>query len=906
MTGQTKSATEMVESAINIESNRAIRMPADGTGAYAIGSRLKYEAEALTAASQNGKDVIDLLSQVDQIYSEIDTRLSEMNELADLARSAFTSDHERAMLHVAYQQLMEEARDFVRRNDFGGQYFIGLDRESLIPPIFGGGGGSAISDLLPPFTDMALQVNLPSLMKVSGADSGAVGNGISFEQAMSSNGRFIAFASNAENLTAGDGDGFTDIYLKDMTTGAIERVSLAGAGVEFARDARATAVSDDGRYIAFNTAARLLPALDGNFLWDQYIYDRTTGTVSISSLGNGNVSGDNTLRFNEGDISDDARYSAFVSRSSNLVPGDTNNARDIFVRDNLTGTVTRASVTSTGGQIATASEDVDLAGNGGHVVFMNRSNGVVPGDVGNRRDIFLYDLGAATTEKISVSTAGVHGDRHSTDGSVSDDGRFVVFTSAARNLVAGDTNARNDIFVRDRFLGTTERVSVSSAGVEGNGHSGFADISNDGRYIVFESDADNLVAGDTNGLRDVFLHDRTTGVTTRINVPGNDDAGIEDTAAAFTPQISDDGRYITFVSGSQILTPGETGTNADVFIYDTTGTFGAGGDGENFELSLTYTNGSGAAVTGMSFSNAATSAGFTINYNTASALPNAGAGATVLANGTEDIDVTVPVGGSGTAFNVTLDLDYGGNTYNLVFGSATAGSLTDGQRLDLVSVNGTAVGAGGGGTGFTHVFSAYSSFELQTGSGLNYNEDKKTIQIGSAALEDLLPGLTATGLQTIADADLSFEATDFALNQLRTNHGAVRGQLVALTDGASSATQSQANAALVEEVAISSPNLYIETENVMSRLQHANMIGDILEEYVEGGLKAFEELRDIKVPPLTETVIPDHYPPDLNKLEEKEARDPSSLNQERGLISENDDKGSGLGSNLNDLNSLID
>jgi Tol biopolymer transport system component len=132
--------------------------------------------------------------------------------------------------------------------------------------------------------------------------------------------------------------------------------------------------------------------------------------------------------------------------------------------------------------------------------------------------LWVASAGAATTERVSVSSGGAQGNRATFDPAISADGRFVAFASAASNLVAGDTNHRSDIFVHDRTTGTTERVSVSGAGNEGNGESGHPSISSDGHFVVFASRASNLVAGDTNQHGDIFLHDRTTGATERVSL----------------------------------------------------------------------------------------------------------------------------------------------------------------------------------------------------------------------------------------------------------------------------------------------------------------------------------------------------------------------------------------------------
>jgi len=170
---------------------------------------------------------------------------------------------------------------------------------------------------------------------------------------------------------------------------------------------------------------------------------------------------------------------------------------------------------------------------------------------------------AGTTERVSVDNAGNQGNAASSGDGISGDGRFVVFTSSATNLVPGDTNSVADVFVRDRQTGTTERVSVDSAGNQGNAGSSGVGISGDGRFVVFTSSATNLVPGDTNSVADVFVRDRQTGTTERESV---DSAGNQGNAASSGDGISADGSFVVFTSSATNLVPGDTNSVADVFV----------------------------------------------------------------------------------------------------------------------------------------------------------------------------------------------------------------------------------------------------------------------------------------------------------------------------------------------------
>ncbi|MEO5899704.1 MAG: hypothetical protein ABIR68_06180, partial [Ilumatobacteraceae bacterium] len=209
-------------------------------------------------------------------------------------------------------------------------------------------------------------------------------------------------------------------------------------------------------------------------------------------------------------ISADGRYVAFESFANNLVPSDTNGVGDIFVHDLQTDTTRRVSVDSAGQQ-ALGGESIapSISADGRFVVFHSSATNLVSGDTNGKFDVFVRDTVANTTARVSVATGGAEGDNNSTFAHISGNGRFVTFFSSATNLVPGDTNALFDVFVRDLLAATTTRISVTSAGGQATGGLGsqLPSISADGRFVAYESTTVNLVPGDTNGKSDVFLHD---------------------------------------------------------------------------------------------------------------------------------------------------------------------------------------------------------------------------------------------------------------------------------------------------------------------------------------------------------------------------------------------------------------
>lgn len=279
--------------------------------------------------------------------------------------------------------------------------------------------------------------------------------------------------------------------------------------------------------------------------------------VSVDSSG-AQANGDSGMFGGNVDISGDGRFVLFTSSAANLVPNDTNGASDVFVRDLETGTTELVSVTPAGAAGNGASNGASVSASGRYVVFNSGASNLVGGDTNATLDVFIRDRVLGTTERVSLSSGGAQGDNLSGWGSVTPDGRFVVFHSYAANLVGGDTNSTSDVFVRDRQLATTERASISTAGTLGNATSQMARISADGALVFFESDASNLVLDDTNGWRDVFVHDRGTGETTRVSLTSSD-AQLTTCCGASAPTITPDGRFVSFGSNSSGVAGGATG-----------------------------------------------------------------------------------------------------------------------------------------------------------------------------------------------------------------------------------------------------------------------------------------------------------------------------------------------------------
>jgi Tol biopolymer transport system component len=409
----------------------------------------------------------------------------------------------------------------------------------------------------------------PTTTRISVSSSGAQGNDHSAGSAISSDGRWVAFRSDATNLVPGDTNGRSDIFVRDRTTGTTQRVSVAtgggqATGDQYSGNSTDPVISGDGRYVAFvSDAANLVPG-DTNFSQDVFLRDRTAGTTTRISVSTAGVEGDYPSY--EPTISADGRYIAYTSWATNLVPGDNNWSPDILLWDRIAAATTRISVSTTGGDSYGESRQPAISADGRYVAFASSSPNLTTPFTYNGFEIFVRDLATATTSALSYATNGAEANSDSFSPAISADGRYVSYYSYATNLVAGDTNGRYDVFLRDRVAATTTRISVATGGAQANLDSYNSAISADGRYVAFDSAATNLVSGDTNGdLWDVYLRDRVAGTTTRVSVST---AGTQGDSQSGGPMISANGRLISFSAVATNLVPGDTNSATDVFLRD--------------------------------------------------------------------------------------------------------------------------------------------------------------------------------------------------------------------------------------------------------------------------------------------------------------------------------------------------
>lgn len=430
----------------------------------------------------------------------------------------------------------------------GGEPQGGLGGESQ-GGTAGGGGAGGVDEC----DDAPEEVSVSSLGVAADASSSV--------PSLSADGRFVAFVSVARNLvTPTDTNDLSDIFVRDRQTETTERVSVSSAGVVSNSVSLYPSVSADGRFVAFESRATNLAAADADAYGDVYIHDRQTHETILASLGSRTplLDGPDAV---QPTISDDGSRVAFLG--SNLT-NDAVYATNVYVYDRVAQTTTLASVTQANVPSNENCTDPVLSSDGRLVAFSSQSAGFLPAPPLLAPQIFMKNLTSGALTLVSQNAAGERGNDTSIMPSISANGRYVAFVSAASNLVTGDANGLPDIFVRDLQTSTTTRVSVDSSGAEASasGADFPPSISDDGRYVAFASDAANLVTGDTGSFQDAFVHDRMTGTTRRISVNGSGTQGNNSTSVAV---VSADGQTLGFHSLASNLVPNDNGWSS-VFV----------------------------------------------------------------------------------------------------------------------------------------------------------------------------------------------------------------------------------------------------------------------------------------------------------------------------------------------------
>ncbi|MGQ0625947.1 MAG: hypothetical protein ACT4PP_15030 [Sporichthyaceae bacterium] len=398
---------------------------------------------------------------------------------------------------------------------------------------------------------------------------------------ISSDGRWVAFSSDASNLVAGDTNHLRDVFLHDTRTRRTTRISVSSEGRQGNAGSFNPSISDDGRFIAFDSFASNLVAGDRNRDGDVFVHDRIKASTTRVSLTPDGAEADGPSGFAV--ISGDGHVVAFESKATNLRVGG-GPITDIYARDLRTTALDWVSRSVTGGSAAGGSGEISLSRDGNLIAFTSAASNLVLGDVNRVDDVFVRDRVTAVTARVSLTSLGGESNGPSREPALSDDGNVVSFSSEAENLTGldptnqavpkfllnpdgvldvGDDNFVGDVFAHDRRTGKTELVSVSSMGTQGDSESYASAISGDGNLVVFVANSDLLVEGDANRLREVLIRDRAAATTTRVALSAR---GAGARGVSVQPAISADGSAIAYVSEAPDLVAKDRNRSSDVFI----------------------------------------------------------------------------------------------------------------------------------------------------------------------------------------------------------------------------------------------------------------------------------------------------------------------------------------------------
>ncbi len=389
---------------------------------------------------------------------------------------------------------------------------------------------------------------------VSIASDGTPGNDYSHTPSISANGRSVAFTSAASNLVKGDTNKAFDVFVHDRKTGKTKRVSVSSDGSQGNNFSYASAISADGRHVAFSSLASNLVSEDKNNNYDVFVHDLENDETELVSVSNRGSQG-NSWSIGTS-ISADGRFVAFTSYSSNLVHPDTNGfGSDVFLHDRQTGTTELISLDAQGLQFEPGAESPYISPDGRYVLFTAYIESQIPGG-GIQVVPYIRDRISSISEQINVNCPAEWDCALPHADSLSADGRYVVLTAGIGAL---------NVFVFDRIRRETDLISTAIGGTTGNSASRRSSISIDGRYVVFYSSVSNLVFNDMNGTWDIFIRDRLT-QTTQLASVAND--GSQGNLGSYWPSISPDGRFIVFSSDAYNLVPFDTNFLEDVYVRD--------------------------------------------------------------------------------------------------------------------------------------------------------------------------------------------------------------------------------------------------------------------------------------------------------------------------------------------------
>ncbi len=349
-----------------------------------------------------------------------------------------------------------------------------------------------------------------------------------------------------------------------------ELISKATSGGSANGRSQDPSISSNARYIVFDSTARNIVADKTTSYSDIFLYDRTTGNLTRINIPESDSEADG--HSGNAEISADGTVVAFASNASNLLDGDNEGFKDVFVYDRDDGTISRVSVASNGIAGNGDSDNPDVSSNGRYIVFQSAASNLVTNDNNEQIDIFRYDRQTKNIIRVNYDFLAQEAtDYDSIDPVISDNGRYVAFETEAV-LSPCDDNRDEDIYHRDITDSLTTLASVTYYGCVANNRSHHPSISGDGRFVAFSSYASNLVMSpgeDTNSRQDVYIRDFLNGTTERVSVKDTSGEG-DERSVGYGGNISSDGRYVAFSSEATNLIPNDSNTHFDVFARDRT------------------------------------------------------------------------------------------------------------------------------------------------------------------------------------------------------------------------------------------------------------------------------------------------------------------------------------------------
>jgi flagellin-like hook-associated protein FlgL len=512
-----KNSSAMSTSLERLSSGQRINHASDDAAGLAIATQLGIDSRVFRKAVSNVNDGISYLSIAAEAVSSLKNITIRMRELSTSSSNGTLSDKQRSALDNEFQLLSQEYNRILETTGFNGTGVLLRQNGSLSLQV-GYGASGAIGTTLQT-ANAATSDTISIVSAASDGTIGNGGSTIGLvgadSPAFSADGRYVVFQSSATNLVAGVADGNGHIFMKDRLTGQISVVDTSSSGQLGNASASSATVSADGRYVAYSTTASNLVAGDTDGVSDVFVKDLQTGqVVRASQLGDGTQPNGDAA---SGRISADGRYVAFASAASNFGFGG-GLQTNIYRKDLVTGQMALVSSSSSGVMGDGSSSAAQMSSDGRYVAFNSVSSNFGFGSISAA---YVKDMVTGQLSIASADASGVAGNLSAGNVSISADGRYVAFNSGSTNLVANDTNGQVDMFYKDMFTGAISLVSQSASGVLGDGGSQRGMISGDGRYVVFYSGADNLVSGDTDGQSDIFVKDMRTGAVGLVSKPAN-------------------------------------------------------------------------------------------------------------------------------------------------------------------------------------------------------------------------------------------------------------------------------------------------------------------------------------------------------------------------------------------------